>query len=209
MRNWPRDRTFQPRKRTQIGDLYSGTCRILRVSPEVGALRPLLWIIFRHIAFRGLTRTRRGAAEGRTRRPDLVYADDVASLTSAESLATPRIEARRVVNLLRESFRDSGLAPDDAKTRNVLIGPFVPHHLICSRPYKLRYLLARVRLTARYGLEGTKDRTITDFDPLGDPIRPTRSPRDNFPCFQDMSARVLGVTLCDHFSAIVSATLAR
>ena len=117
-------------------------------------LSPLLWGVFFNNTVRGLTDRGGKPAGHRARRLELVYADDVTALASAETLVEVRIEAHGIVDMLRNLLKSQGLKLNNTKTHNMLFDPYFLPKGIFKRTNRLNCPSTRQRHTTQYRLEG-------------------------------------------------------
>ena len=194
---WLRDRTFQVKMRTSMGVYYSNIYDIGRGLPQGGVLSPLLWLAFFNPVPDKLRRSREGTEGGTAAYRDLIYADDITTLITADTLEELKKCACHNVAVVRETLRAMGLELNDSKTCNLLLNPA----LLTDGPFR-RELLSdfpptKARITSRYKREAYLLAEDLDYDPSLEEAIPT--PEEvysrGFPYRLAESVKVLGVLI--------------
>ena len=121
VRNWLTARTFQLRTRTLSGNFYSSIYSVSKGLLQGGGLSPFLWNVFFDVTARGLAERQEISTEIHTRSLELVYADDVTALVSAETLGEVRTEAHGTVDALRSLLENQGLELNDKNAQHTVL----------------------------------------------------------------------------------------
>ena len=147
----------------------SGVHEISRGLPQGGVLSPLLWLIYFNQVPERLKSKRQAWGEEMEEAKDLIYADDVTSIVTADTEDELKLRAHRTVRWIKEILKDMALELNEKKTANMLVTPYyLPEGLYRRRP-GITQLGTKQRQRKLHELEAKLDKTILDFDPFLEP----------------------------------------
>ena len=198
--NWLRTRTFQVRLTVAEGNIYSHQYPISKGLPQGGVLSPLLWLTFFNSI---LNRVRQERAEyplEGTETKEILFADDLTLLISADTQEELREAAVLYVNSLKNALRKMALTLNDSKCKNIIFNPTVLRGGIYRRSTDGIKLSTRERLARQWRAAAPFSSEVMDFDPQqggepdGDPLGAP------YPFPLSDSLRVLGVTIDEYFA---------